>query len=84
MTIRIDQYEIEIKAKDVEIFERKNFNKRDTENFLNHLIDIMGANSDRAEKSEQKNCEYWARKSREIEHAIYDELDAAGYYNNYK
>lgn len=84
MTIRIDQYEIEIKAKDVEIFERKNFNKGDTENFLNHLMCIMSANSDRAEKSKQKNSEYWASKSREIEGAIYDALDAAGLYNNYK
>lgn len=77
MTLIIEGYEVEVKAKQTG---KKSFTKKDTQVFLNHIAANLACTEIWLEDSENENAEYWAGRLYNIEKAIHDKLDAQGFY----
>lgn len=77
MTLNINGYEIEIKAKRTESG-RNRFNKDDTMAFL---CEVSSMAFDAKELREKINAPYIAKKAGRIANDIYDVLEAANYFS---
>lgn len=77
MTLTINGYEIEIKAKNTLISTR--YNKEDTCAFLNKVSSIASVAAEEYEKEGYEKLEAAANK---MSWTIYKALKEAGYYNN--
>ena len=80
MTISINGYTVDIKAKYGECTDRR-MNKQDTMSVLN-LISIWA--SEAAHQMDRNGCHGIAKSARDAGHDIYLLLDSKGYYDNVK